>query len=296
MMTIKGFAQLCQCTAQTLRYYDQVGLLKPARVDKWSGYRYYEEKQAVDFVKIKHLQAADFTIAEIKALLTKTDQAVYDAFEQKIATQREKLAQIIQIQQTYLREKNSMEKIHHSMTNFLLAQCNKPELLAEFGIEPEDYEQIKDILRDWLNRQIAESSPNAETVQLQINDEVTQGAENIAARIDSLTRGNLNDTILLKDNVKTNQLDDPAAFETVWEHHGWAHVRDFINDIPALSGEKDYLFDLRVTDPELREDLSFAMFMLGSMLLRNGAFACMRGCNVESSSDGQNHFALLRRK
>ena len=30
-MTIKEFAGLCGCNPQTLRYYDSVGLLKPAR-------------------------------------------------------------------------------------------------------------------------------------------------------------------------------------------------------------------------------------------------------------------------
>ena len=39
MMTIKAFAELCGCTAQTLRYYDRIGLLQPAQVDKWTGYR-----------------------------------------------------------------------------------------------------------------------------------------------------------------------------------------------------------------------------------------------------------------
>ena len=53
MMTIKEFAQLCKCSTQTLRYYDKVDLLKPSSVDKWSGYRYYEKSQAVNFVKIK---------------------------------------------------------------------------------------------------------------------------------------------------------------------------------------------------------------------------------------------------
>lgn len=44
-MTIKEFACLCGCNPQTLRYYDHVNLLKPVKVDKWSGYRFYEEEQ-----------------------------------------------------------------------------------------------------------------------------------------------------------------------------------------------------------------------------------------------------------
>lgn len=57
-MTIKEFAKLCGCNPQTLRYYDRVGLLKPVRVDRYSGYRFYDEEQAVTFVKIKNLQSA----------------------------------------------------------------------------------------------------------------------------------------------------------------------------------------------------------------------------------------------
>ena len=85
MMTIKQFASLCGCNTQTLRYYDKIGLLKPVKVDSWSGYRYYTKSQAMDFVKIKNLQAADFSIDEIKILLAMSDQQIYEAFDRKIA-------------------------------------------------------------------------------------------------------------------------------------------------------------------------------------------------------------------
>lgn len=68
MMTIKEFARLCNCSTQTLRYYDRIGLLKPIKVDQWSRYRYYIEPQALDFIKTKNLQAADFSIQEIHSL------------------------------------------------------------------------------------------------------------------------------------------------------------------------------------------------------------------------------------
>ena len=51
-MTIKEFANLCGCNPQPLRYYDHMNLLKPMKVDEWTGYRYYEDEQALDFVKI----------------------------------------------------------------------------------------------------------------------------------------------------------------------------------------------------------------------------------------------------
>ena len=90
MITIQGFAKLCGCNAQTLRYYDKIGLLTPARVDEWTGYRYYEEEQALLFVKIKNLQQADFSIEEIKKLLLVDDEALSKAFEKKIKEQEAK--------------------------------------------------------------------------------------------------------------------------------------------------------------------------------------------------------------
>ncbi len=108
-MTIKEFAKLCNCNPQTLRYYDKEDLLKPKTVDVWTGYRNYSEEQALDFVKIKNLQEADFSIKEIKELLTKSDEEIYLAFDRKIEEQVEKLERIRRTQATYLSEKQNME-------------------------------------------------------------------------------------------------------------------------------------------------------------------------------------------
>ena len=98
MITIQGFARLCGCNAQTLRYYDRIGLLAPARVDEWTGYRYYEEEQAMLFVRIRNLQQADFSIEEIKSLLGRNDDYVLAAFDRKVEEQKQKLAKIRKIQ------------------------------------------------------------------------------------------------------------------------------------------------------------------------------------------------------
>ena len=100
-MTIKEFSNLCGCTPQTIRYYDRMNLLKPVKVDDWTGYRFYDEEQALDFVKIKNLQTAGFSIDEIKGLLNASDEAIYDAFSQKIKEQEEHLKKIIEIRESY---------------------------------------------------------------------------------------------------------------------------------------------------------------------------------------------------
>ena len=42
-MQIKEFAEFTGVSVRTLHYYDEIGLLKPASVDRASGYRFYDE-------------------------------------------------------------------------------------------------------------------------------------------------------------------------------------------------------------------------------------------------------------
>ncbi|MFC9430315.1 MerR family transcriptional regulator [Streptomyces sp. NPDC056987] len=44
-LTIGAFARVSRLSAKALRRYDELGLLRPARVDAYTGYRYYDETQ-----------------------------------------------------------------------------------------------------------------------------------------------------------------------------------------------------------------------------------------------------------
>ena len=171
-MTIKEFAALCQCTTQTLRYYDRIELLKPMRVDSWTGYRHYEAEQALDFIKIKNLQAADFSIGEIKELLGQSDGQIFQAFEQKIQQQEQKLRRIREIQQSYLRENDSMKKVIQSISDFITGQLNDHEMLREFGMTPEDSPRVAEIVRHYLEMQILAKLPDEQQLTLTVDKEV----------------------------------------------------------------------------------------------------------------------------
>ena len=45
MFRIGEFAQIAQVSGRLLRYYDQLGLLSPVRIDPQTGYRWYSAKQ-----------------------------------------------------------------------------------------------------------------------------------------------------------------------------------------------------------------------------------------------------------
>lgn len=296
-MTIKQFAALCRCNSQTLRYYDRIGLLKPARVDPWSGYRYYDREQAMDFVKIKNLQAADFSIEEIRMLLTQADEEVYKAFDRKIRQQEAKLAKIKEIQQTYLTEKNSMQKLIQGLSDYLLRYLTDFEGLQEFGLEPSDGERILDHLQSYLNRFAAEPRLKTEEISLLVNDEIVRGADLVAKRLEALQEEKPADTIVLGgESVAESDKFDPSQFETLWEHSGWAHVSDFLCDIPALEHGREYCLYFLLNEEKYTADLSFPLFMISAMIIKKGATEISLGCYVEKSGDERNHFRLLRKK
>ncbi len=45
MLKIGEFSKLAHVTVKTLRHYSQVGLLMPAHIDHFTGYRYYMLQQ-----------------------------------------------------------------------------------------------------------------------------------------------------------------------------------------------------------------------------------------------------------
>jgi len=46
LLPIGSFARRCRLSVKALRHYDELGLLRPARIDVATGYRYYDRPQA----------------------------------------------------------------------------------------------------------------------------------------------------------------------------------------------------------------------------------------------------------
>lgn len=53
MLKIGDFSKLSHLTVKALRFYEKEGLLVPASIDEWTGYRFYETSQLEDAAKIK---------------------------------------------------------------------------------------------------------------------------------------------------------------------------------------------------------------------------------------------------
>lgn len=99
---IGEFSKLTQVSIRMLRYYDEIGLLKPAEVDLFTGYRMYSAEQIPILQKIVLLRDTKFTTLEIKDLIQRfKDIDILNELKEKK----------IQINNEIAKEKQRIDKI-----------------------------------------------------------------------------------------------------------------------------------------------------------------------------------------
>ena len=69
-MQIKEFAELVGVSVRTLHYYDEIGLLKPSEVDKYTGYRFYDKSSFERMQEILFYRELDFSLKTISEIIT----------------------------------------------------------------------------------------------------------------------------------------------------------------------------------------------------------------------------------
>lgn len=62
-------SSLLDISTQTLRYYDKIGLVRPAKVNERTGYRQYTYDQIHYIERIKYLQKLGLPLTEIRTAL-----------------------------------------------------------------------------------------------------------------------------------------------------------------------------------------------------------------------------------
>ena len=69
-LQIKEFAALTGVSVRTLHYYDEIGLLRPAQVDRSSGYRRYDEDSLLRMQEILFYRELGFSLKRIAEILS----------------------------------------------------------------------------------------------------------------------------------------------------------------------------------------------------------------------------------
>lgn len=69
LYTIGDINRICRIPASRLRYYDDIGVIAPCRIDPDSGYRYYDHAVIIQISVLRYYQGCGFKLNEIRELI-----------------------------------------------------------------------------------------------------------------------------------------------------------------------------------------------------------------------------------
>lgn len=81
--SIGEISKIVKISTDTLRYYDDINLLKPIMISKQTGYRYYSNSQVTILLKILELKQYGFSLNEIKDILSFNDEPIVNIYKNR---------------------------------------------------------------------------------------------------------------------------------------------------------------------------------------------------------------------
>ena len=129
MLRIGEFSRLSRIAVKTLRYYDEIGLLRPDFVDARNGYRYYAYRKLYTVSRIQRLKQAGLRLEEIAEALQRHGDT---AFALSLLHQRRE--ELVEEKQSILATMDALETMisdlqkEHTMEKVILSSL--PEVIV----------------------------------------------------------------------------------------------------------------------------------------------------------------------
>lgn len=198
--TIKNLAQLAGVSVRTLRYYDEIGLLKPCRVNL-SGYRIYGEKEVDLLQQILFYKSMDMKLEEISQVIYQPDFNICQALEEHY---KELISKKNQIEQLILTVEKTLayKKGEIKMSNNEKFEGFKKEKIAE-----NEAKYGKEIRAKYGKETVEKSNEKF----LNLSEEDFNNMQTIENEMFKL----------LSEVIKTKDLDSDDAKKVYEKHREW---------------------------------------------------------------------------
>jgi DNA-binding transcriptional MerR regulator len=147
MLRIGDFAKLSQVTVKALRFYEEIGLLKPTFVDPTTAYRYYSPHLLSHLRQILAFKELGFSLAETSSLLQAdlSDDALRRIMQRKRAelSQRIALAQVQLAQiDAWLQQLSAADEIAEPT---IVLKQTPSQLVASVRATIDEYEETDEL-------------------------------------------------------------------------------------------------------------------------------------------------------
>jgi DNA-binding transcriptional MerR regulator len=157
MFTVKQLSETAGVTPRTLRYYDEIGLLKPSRVGD-NGYRYYDDEALLRLQQILLYRELGMPLEDIKRIMGHRDFDVLSALEGHKEELRKRIARmerlVTTVDDTILHLKGKKE-----MSQRQLFEAFSDEQQAEYekeAMQMYDPATVKASIKKWKSYTVAE--------------------------------------------------------------------------------------------------------------------------------------------
>jgi DNA-binding transcriptional MerR regulator len=130
MIRIGDFSKLSRVSVKTLRYYDEMGLLKPVEVDAFTGYRLYEYSQLSVLHRILALKDLGFSLEEIGRFL---DDGLTV----------EQMRGMLKLRQTEARQRMREEAERLERIESQLRQIEQEEVMSKYDVVIKSTDEIR---------------------------------------------------------------------------------------------------------------------------------------------------------
>jgi DNA-binding transcriptional MerR regulator len=196
--TVKELAQLSGVSVRTLHFYDDIGLLKPARVGE-NQYRYYEEEQLLALQQILFFRELGFELKKIQAIVGRTG---FDRFEalrahrEVLLEEQARMGELIStIDQTLAKLKGG-KRMKNRMKDKDLYQGFAPEKQAEyeeyiknrFGVDNEAWLESQKRVKKFTKSDWEKNGKEWDAICRDLAAELAKGAAAASAPVQAVIR------------------------------------------------------------------------------------------------------------
>lgn len=189
--TVQKLAEIAGISSRTIRYYDEVGLLKPTRINS-SGYRIYGRKEVDRLQQILFYRELEFPIDKIKEIIDSPDFdeiAALLSHKEHLMERRKQLDQLIQnVEKTLMSKErgiymNDKEKFEGFKKNLIdenekkygkeirekygndIVDASNTKFMNMSGEKYEEYKKLEQMILDTLEAAMETGDPAGELAQ-----------------------------------------------------------------------------------------------------------------------------------
>jgi DNA-binding transcriptional MerR regulator len=263
MYRIGEFSKIGKVTVKTLRYYDEVGLLKPDRVDEKTGYRVYSTKQLLELHNIQSLRQIGLPISETMLVLKGFDrQFVLEQHRREVMAEmddlKRKLSRI-----NYLLSGQEVENMNYQATIKEIPSCTVyskvmivPNYDAYFDLIPKigeklvkKYPDLKCATPAYCFIAYLDEEYKEEDINVEFCEAVTEARENfddiVFKEIPPVT------VVSVMHKGPYSELRDAYAYALDWVEKNGYQIADsprenYIDGIWNKQNDEDWLTELQI--------------------------------------------------